>query len=146
MNRQQIIMAVACRSCGAAQGSPCTKSGRKRKTVHPSRANDATKGAKPRAVTKSDGFYTSWEWKRARYEALRIHGNRCQCCGWTPNDTKHGHLVVDHIKPRSKHPSLQLDVNNLQVLCNDCNMGKSNVYEDDYRTLDDWFASLMSDH
>jgi 5-methylcytosine-specific restriction endonuclease McrA len=95
---------------------------------------------------KSDGFYSTWEWKQVRYEALRLHGRRCQCCGWRPGDTEGGRLVVDHIKPRSKFPSLELDVGNLQVLCNDCNQGKSNVYTDDYRNVEDWFSSFMRDH
>jgi len=104
----------------------------------------AHKDAKPKvAKKKSDAFYASWEWKAARYEALKLHGRRCQCCGWRPGDTPLGHLVVDHIKPRSKHPELQLDVSNLQCLCNDCNMGKSNVYEDDFRDIEDWFSNLM---
>lgn len=89
--------------------------------------------SKPVAKKKADKFYASWEWKKVRYEALKIHGRRCQCCGWRPGETEHGYLVVDHIKPRLKHPELALDVGNLQCLCNDCNMGKSNIYEDDFR-------------
>ena len=42
-------------------------------------------------------------------------------------------LHVDHIKPRSKHPELELDINNLQILCKDCNLGKSNTDSIDYR-------------
>jgi hypothetical protein len=95
---------------------------------------------------KSDGFYASWEWKKLRYEALQLHGNRCQCCGWRPGDTEHGRLVVDHIKPRRKYPELELELSNLQCLCNDCNMGKSDIHEDDFRDLEDWFSSLMRDH
>ena len=43
-------------------------------------------------------------------------------------------IHVDHIKPRSKYPELELDINNLQVLCEDCNIGKSNIDETDWRT------------
>ena len=92
---------------------------------------------------KNGGFYSSWEWKNARYVALKTNGYRCQCCGWRPGDTDHGHLVVDHVKPRSKYPGLALEQSNLQVLCNDCNMGKSNIYEDDFREVEDWFRNLM---
>lgn len=95
------------------------------------------------AKTSAKGFYASWEWKKLRYEALNLHGRRCQCCGWSPNDTPHGHLVVDHIKPRSKRPDLELEITNVQVLCNDCNMGKSNTHENDFRGLEDWFSNLM---
>lgn len=98
-----------------------------------------------RTAPKRDSFYASWEWKRVRYEALRIHGHRCQCCGWMPGDTARGHLVVDHIKPRRKFPDLALEVSNLQILCNDCNMGKSNVFEDDFRDTASWLARIGQD-
>ena len=49
------------------------------------------------------------------------------CCGSERN------IVVDHIKPRSKFPGMSLDLENLQVLCNDCNMGKSNDDFTDWR-------------
>ncbi|WP_106598587.1 HNH endonuclease [Dyadobacter jiangsuensis] len=52
------------------------------------------------------------------------------CCGLTPPRAK---MHVDHIKPRSKFPRLELDINNLQILCQYCNIGKSNLYEDDWR-------------
>jgi 5-methylcytosine-specific restriction endonuclease McrA len=35
-------------------------------------------------------------------------------------------IHVDHIIPRSKAPALALVVDNLQPLCEDCNMGKGN--------------------
>ena len=106
-------------------------------TEQPKRARKDKRSSSHRSYkqtkAKSDKFYASWEWKKARYEALQIHGRQCMCCGWTPSAGVSGHLCVDHIKPRSKHPSLALDVGNLQVLCNSCNMGKSNVHEDDFR-------------
>lgn len=78
-----------------------------------------------------DEFYASWEWKRVRYEALKRYGARCMLCGAKAEDG--ARICVDHIKPRSKYPLLQLDVNNLQVLCNDCNMGKGAWDETDWR-------------
>ncbi len=92
-----------------------------------------------------DGFYASWEWKAVRYEALKVHGHRCQCCGWRPGDTEAGRLVVDHIRPRRKYPALALDLRNLQVLCNDCNMGKSDVHVDDFRSNNAEFAAMIRD-
>jgi len=78
-------------------------------------------------------FYESWGWKEARFAALKRHGRQCQCCGWTPGTSVGNHLVVDHIKPIRTHPHLALDPENHQVLCNDCNMGKSFRHHDDFR-------------
>lgn len=78
-----------------------------------------------------DEFYSSWEWKRVRYEALKKYGAKCMLCGATAEDG--AKICVDHIKPRSRFPELQFDVNNLQVLCNDCNMGKGAWDETDWR-------------
>ena len=80
------------------------------------------KGEKP-----SVKFYSSWEWKKARYETLKRYGAFCMCCGSDRN------IVVDHIKPRSRFPELELDRENLQVLCNECNMGKSGDDHTDFR-------------
>ena len=88
----------------------------------------------PKATPLHDGkFYASWEWKQARYEALMRHGHRCMCCGWTAKSGQPGHLVVDHIKALKKRPDLALDQGNLQILCNDCNMGKGGARADDFR-------------
>lgn len=73
-------------------------------------------------------FFSSREWLELRYEVLRKHGKECMLCG-AKNKTIH----VDHIKPRSKFPHLAMDINNLQVLCCDCNLGKGNKHQDDWR-------------
>lgn len=71
-------------------------------------------------------FYASDEWRTLRYEVLRERGGSCELCG--RNRREHGVTIhVDHIKPRSKFPELQLVRTNLQVLCEDCNLGKSNT-------------------
>ena len=72
-------------------------------------------------------FYSSRAWKVLRYQAFEKYGNRCQCCGARPSDDVALH--VDHVKPRSKHPELALDLNNLQILCEWCNIGKINQYD-----------------
>jgi len=77
------------------------------------------------------GFYESDAWMRLRYEALKKYGRKCSCCGAMPPDVV---LHVDHIKPRSKYPELELDINNLQILCKHCNLGKSNTDCIDYRS------------
>lgn len=71
-------------------------------------------------------------WVRLRYEVLVERGGRCECCGATAADGKRMH--VDHIKPFSTHPELEFDRSNLQVLCQDCNIGKSNVDQTDWRS------------
>jgi len=43
-------------------------------------------------------------------------------CGQAANQGKKLH--VDHIKPRHLFPDLELVKSNLQVLCEDCNLGK----------------------
>lgn len=86
---------------------------------------------KQKQSNSNDGFYMSREWRDVRYRALVLHGATCQCCGATRADGKKMH--VDHIKPRSKFPALQLSLDNLQILCEDCNMGKSNKDHTDWR-------------
>jgi len=82
---------------------------------------------------ESDKFLKSKEWRTLRYEVLRELEGLCQLCG---RGRKQGVILhVDHIKPRSTHPELRLVKENLQVLCEDCNVGKSNLYEDDWRGL-----------
>ena len=76
-------------------------------------------------------FYSSQRWRELRYEALRNTGGCCCCCGGRASDGIRLH--VDHIKPRSKYPELQYDLDNLQILCEDCNMGKSNYYDDNWK-------------
>lgn len=78
---------------------------------------------------KGNDFYNTREWRELRYKALVMHGKVCMACG-----TKEGIFHVDHIKPRSKHPDLELELDNLQVLCESCNLGKSNKDETDWRT------------
>ncbi|NTU49425.1 MAG: HNH endonuclease [Desulfobulbaceae bacterium] len=76
-------------------------------------------------------FYDSDEWKALRYKAFAQYGNKCQACGRSPKDGIVLH--VDHIKPRFKYPELALSIDNVQILCADCNLGKSNKYEIDHR-------------
>jgi 5-methylcytosine-specific restriction endonuclease McrA len=79
----------------------------------------------------SKEFLSTYEWRKVRMEALKKYGPVCQCCGTTPS---HGAVMnVDHIKPRRLFPHLALDVNNLQVLCHECNHGKGNWDQTDWR-------------
>ena len=54
-----------------------------------------------------------------RYLVLKRHNFRCVMCGKT---AKEGMLVIDHIKPVTDGGNN--DLNNLQVLCRECNHGK----------------------
>jgi 5-methylcytosine-specific restriction endonuclease McrA len=77
----------------------------------------------------SKSFYDSRPWQELRYKVLLKHGRKCMCCFATNVE-----LHVDHIKPISKFPELALIFDNLQVLCRDCNLGKSNKDDTDFRT------------
>jgi 5-methylcytosine-specific restriction endonuclease McrA len=66
-------------------------------------------------------------------QALKKYGTKCMCCGATP--ATGAVMNVDHIKPRKLWPSLALDINNLQILCHDCNHGKGNWDMTDWRNV-----------
>jgi hypothetical protein len=82
------------------------------------------------AYVNSAAFLASFEWKRLRVKAFEKYGRACLCCGATP--ATGAVLNVDHVKSRRRRPDLALDLNNLQVLCGDCNHGKGNE-DTDYR-------------
>ncbi len=77
-------------------------------------------------------FYQSPEWRKLRYQILEKYGNKCFACGRSP---KKDNVVIhiDHILPRSIYPEHALAFSNMQVLCEDCNMGKSNKYESNWK-------------
>lgn len=82
---------------------------------------------------QSDAFLSSFAWRATRMMALKRHGAICQCCGAS---AKTGAVIhVDHIKPRQERPDLALDVDNLQVLCHECNGGKGNWDQTDWRFI-----------
>ena len=76
------------------------------------------------AYVNSPEFLKSFEWRQLRLEAFKRYGRVCLCCGATPG--KGVVLNVDHVKSRRRFPDLALDIENLQVLCGDCNHGKAN--------------------
>jgi len=78
-------------------------------------------------------FYSSYQWRELRDKALQLYGRKCMSCGADYRDTK---ICVDHIKPRVKYPELELDINNLQILCDACNHGKGHWDETDHRFSD----------
>ena len=99
--------------------------------------NRGKKKANRKRVSRvdNDNFYTSREWRELRVRVLEKYECKCMMCGQSPKI--HGIVLhVDHINPRSKVPELSLDFNNLQLLCEDCNLGKSNKYDTDHRPDD----------
>jgi 5-methylcytosine-specific restriction endonuclease McrA len=81
----------------------------------------------------SKEFLFSYEWRQLRMKALKKHGATCQCCGANPKNKPGTVINVDHIEPRKKRPDLALVLENLQVLCHECNHGKSNWDTTDWR-------------
>lgn len=91
----------------------------------------AKKPKRSNVYVSSDAFLSSYQWRKLRMEALIKYGRRCMCCGATPSTG--AVMNVDHIKPRKRYPELALEINNLQILCHDCNHGKGNWNETDWR-------------
>jgi len=63
-------------------------------------------------------FYQSKEWKELRNKLFEVHDKVCVVCGAT-----HA-LRGDHIKPIRTHWDLRLNLDNLQILCDECNREK----------------------
>ena len=79
----------------------------------------------------TDAFLSSYEWRKLRMQAIIKYERKCMCCGATPDTGVVIH--VDHIKPRKLFPELALELDNLQVLCHECNHGKGNWDQTDWR-------------
>jgi len=60
-----------------------------------------------------------------------LNDGRCELCGQGKHEGQI--LNVDHIKPVRLFWKLRLDPENAQVLCGDCNCGKGNRDETDWR-------------
>lgn len=106
------------------------KKQRRKEIILEKRARRVQKAKRYVSAPKSgnDSFYDSREWRELRYKAIKEYGRKCSACFAT--DRK---IHVDHIKPISKYPELKLTFDNLQILCEDCNLGKSNKDETDWR-------------
>lgn len=96
------------------------------------------RAVRPQGAPKKRGraerveFYNSEAWRKVRFGALKKADGCCALCGRNKRD--HGVVLhVDHIKPRSLYPALELQAGNLQVLCEDCNLGKGNRDTTDWR-------------
>lgn len=61
-----------------------------------------------------------------RYAVLERAGFKCQCCGSKPLKNNDVVLHIDHVIPHSLGGSDSID--NLQVLCDKCNLSKQNRF------------------
>ena len=73
------------------------------------------------------------------YDAQRriifsLLGKKCCRCGVTENGSNN--ITLDHIRPKSKNPTLVKDIANMAPLCVKCNSHKSDRHEADYRTYE----------
>ena len=64
---------------------------------------------------------------RMRFIVMKLDNFKCCMCGRSPATTPGLELHIDHIIPWSKGGETVID--NLQTLCSDCNLGKSNLSE-----------------
>jgi 5-methylcytosine-specific restriction endonuclease McrA len=71
------------------------------------------------------------QWKRQQHHLQNGCCNDCQC----PVQLKGAH--IDHIKPIKHHPTLAINISNLQILCADCNLNKgSQIFQVDTATIE----------
>ena len=68
-------------------------------------------------------FYNSKTWKLIKEQVYKTYVHMCPVCGSEDN------LRIDHIKPVRHYPSLIANMNNLQILCNDCNLEKGSMID-----------------
>jgi hypothetical protein len=76
-------------------------------------------------------IHNSTTWNKLRYLVLKRDGGRCCLCGRGVADGVKLH--VDHIIPASICPERYYDPDNLQTLCEECNLGKSDLDSTDWR-------------
>jgi 5-methylcytosine-specific restriction endonuclease McrA len=68
------------------------------------------------------------EWWELRRQVFAHYGKQCMACG-----TTEGKMHVDHVIPVRDRPDLELEFDNLQVLCRLCNSRKGHRNTNDYR-------------
>jgi hypothetical protein len=90
-----------CRFCGSIYHFPfqCAKNPKKKKPL--------------KKIGKRTLIYEDWKHSTAKPYLDRVYGHVCSYDGC--NETKN--LDVDHIKNRSTHPKLKMDLTNVRYLC-----------------------------
>lgn len=69
--------------------------------------------------------------KKFRYLVLSRSNGRCCLCGRSASDG--AVLQIDHIKSKFRFPELAKDPSNYQTLCQECNVGKGELDDTDWR-------------
>ncbi|MEG1358367.1 MAG: HNH endonuclease [Clostridia bacterium] len=73
---------------------------------------------------QTDPFYNSGRWKRAAAERMRIdHGLCCDCVERFLDGGREkvrDATMVHHVIPRNERTDLELDIDNLRSLCDQC--------------------------
>ena len=79
-------------------------------------------------------FYRSYDWKKIRKQIVDTREHRCACCNIKLSvNTKS--LNVDHILPLKYYWDQRLDLDNLQILCDECNKAKGSKYRPDWQSI-----------
>ncbi len=108
---------------GYDNASRALSSGKSSSQPHPSELSVPLPSSQFVPEPKRRELFESEDWKFLRSYVLRKHQYTCQHCG-----TRNVRLHVDHKIPITVDWSRRLDLLNLQVLCEDCNVGKSNFF------------------
>jgi 5-methylcytosine-specific restriction endonuclease McrA len=77
---------------------------------------------------KAKSYYGTAQWRRVRYLFLRQQRRplRCSLCNRSATDGIT--ICADHIKSVRSYPELRAKLDNLQLLCTECNLGKGSEF------------------
>ena len=78
-------------------------------------------------------FYLSRAWRELRYKALKLHGGAVSAAASARHPATRFMSIISNHAASSPNSPCALD--NLQVLCDDCNLGKSNKDQTDWRPV-----------
>ena len=76
---------------------------------------------RPDMIGEKNKIWCGGKIKYWRTRALIRDEYICQMCKFSDKEI----MVVDHVMPKSIHPELELDINNLMTLCPNCNARKT---------------------
>ena len=83
------------------------------------------------SLEETKKFYNTDEWQSLRKEYMEKNKAKYFKCNYCDeNVSLNKTLNIDHIKPLKTHWHLRLDINNLQILCQDCNKFKASKQND----------------